>query len=172
MTDKELNLGFKDFLESEPEKFKELLIDLGLENLQFDSKQVGLSTNIFEEISDENDFYSKYIKFIEETLFDYEGEKYQENDFAKELEILTRYISKSETPKHSEIVQKYIKASLKVLRMEHGLENKEVINPKIDALLLAPFFAQIMWRELTTFGLIELEYDKEQDKIEYFDEDE
>jgi len=170
MTDKELNLGFKDFLESEPEKFKEFLKDLGLENLQFDSKQVGLSTNIFEEISDENDFYSTYNKFIEETLFDYEGEKYQENDFAKELEILTRYISKSETPKHSEIAQKYIKASLKVLRMEHSLEYKEVINPKVDALLLAPFFAQIMWRELTTFGLIELEYDKEQDKIEYFDE--
>jgi hypothetical protein len=172
MSDNELNLGFKDFLEREPEKFKEFLKDLGLEKLQFDFKKVGLSENLFEEIIDENDFEIKYSKFIEKNLFDYDGKKYQDNDFAKELEILTRFIGKKETPKHSEIAQNYIKASLKILRPENSLEQKKVFNPQIDALLMDPFLSQIMWRELHILGLIEIGYDKERDIIEYLNYDE
>jgi hypothetical protein len=50
MSDKELNLGFKDFLESEPEKFKEFLKDLGLENLQFDFEKKVVQSSLFDGI--------------------------------------------------------------------------------------------------------------------------
>ena len=113
MSDNELNLGFKDFLESEPEKFKEFLKDLGLENLQFDFENTSIKSNLFDEIVNKDDFGSKYYQFVEEILFDYENETYRNNDFAKELAILTNYVGKSEIPKHSEIVEKYIKSSLK-----------------------------------------------------------
>jgi hypothetical protein len=171
MSDKELNLGFKDFLESEPEKFKEFLKDLGLENLQFDFEKKVVQSSLFDGIVNKDDFESKYTQLIEEVLFDYENETYQDNDFAKELEILTKYVGKSEIPKHSEIAEKYIKSSLKVLRTENQINNTELINTRLDILLMAPFIAQIMWRELYTFGLIELEYDKDRDAIFYFDVD-
>ena len=171
MSDKELNLGFKDFLESEPEKFKEFLKDLGLENLQFDFEKKVVQSSLFDGIVNKDDFESKYAQLIEEVLFDYENETYQDNDFAKELEILTKYVGKSEIPKHSEIAEKYIKSSLKVLRTENQINNTELINTRLDILLMAPFIAQIMWRELYTFGLIELEYDKDRDAIFYFDVD-
>ena len=171
MSDNELNLGFKDFLESEPEKFKEFLKDLGLENLQFNFENTSIKSNLFDEIVNKDDFGSKYYQFVEEILFDYENETYRNNDFAKELSILTNYVGKSEIPKHSEIAEKYIKSSLKILRTENQITNTELNNTRIDILLMAPFIAQIMWRELYTFGLIELEYDKDRDAISYFDVD-
>jgi hypothetical protein len=171
MSNNKLNLGFKDFLESEPEKFKEFLKDLGLEKLQFDFEKKVMPSNLFDEIINKDDFESKYSQLIEEVLFDYENETYQNNDFAKELEILTKYVGKSEIPKHSEIAEKYIKSSLKVLRTENHITNTNLINTRIDILLSAPFIAQILWRELYTFGLIELEYDKDRDAIYYSDTD-
>lgn len=171
MSDNELNLGFKDFLKSEPEKFKEFLKDLGLENLQFDFEDTSIKSNLFDEIVNKDDFESKYYQFVEEILFDYENETYQNNDFAKELSILTNYVGKNEIPKHSEIAEKYIKSSLKILRTENQISKTKLINTRIDILLTAPFIAQIMWRELYTFGLIELEYDKDRDAIFYFDVD-
>ena len=184
MTNNILSLGFKEFQANEPRQFEEFIADLGISTVEFDHKNVENFEDFFAKIpppsgqgvgfastQNQEEFADLYAKFLEEILFDYPKETYQDNDFAKEVEILFKYVSHQQKPKHNETAMKYINSSLKYLRSENELDNAKMKHSIIDFLLLAPFLNLILWRELHTFGLIELEYDKENDCIFYNDID-